>query len=420
MQVVEAFLCPSRTGTHLIDPIDYDIENPPSRTSYFALTATHFCNAKGIGYPPANARTLGDGIMTIPGSDRHCHASQARRVIDGLSRTLLFCESIEERYAAWIDGTSAWVVGAWPSNAISPHGEGGDATGFVTSINTKSAPYLPADRWSGSSERIFGPSTNHQAVTHAYADGQCTSISSNIDARLYLQLISRDDSESLHCCEERHAGVIAGPSAVEVDTAPNRVISLKNDVWGIDIPGAKDMWELEPKPIHEELQAIGPVKRARIVATMNTTNNTKTYNIMRKFIETKCIGPALVVRGHGQPAFLAAHDSLLDGKEPKRSFSFGEDLSIFFYTNSTFGLTIEAIVLKEKTIEVQYRFGVTGPHSRSHLALISLPKLDSGTYDVNMVRRPYHQPVARPLARAYDTYYNARVCTDCQFIVKKE
>jgi hypothetical protein len=139
---------------------------------------------------------------------------------------------------------------------------------------------------------------------------------------------------------------------------------------------------------------------------------------MRKLHEVMTVGQALVVKGHGQPAFLAAHDAFLNGKDSVMEFDAGQEVSILFYTNSTFGLTIESIVLNGKEIEIKYRFGHTGPHSRSHLALISLPKLDSGRYDVKVVHLPYRQPVHKETARVYGIYRHTRVCKDCQFVVK--
>jgi hypothetical protein len=238
---INEFLCPAFAGVAAVDvdASDYKSDEArggaPARTSYFALSATHLVEEDGawrlVG--PPIALFHGNGVMPLwnPAEFDKLPADAApkwRRLRgvtfagiqngDGTSNTLVFCESREQAYAAWIDGQVAWTVAAWPQNP-QPPGElalngpdapkvlGWDEAGLSENgVTIAKQPhglaaddagvYLPEAMWSGSKDRKFGPSGNHPGVAaHAFADGHVNFLADNIDANVYLWLTTRAGRE---------------------------------------------------------------------------------------------------------------------------------------------------------------------------------------------------------------------------------
>ena len=153
-----------------------------------------------------------------------------------MSNTILFAESLEEEYSAWISGLSMYVVAAKPSGRapklekVRPKGKRGQEiliwpnNDGLTSLNVgnliernggprdqrvlkanpdmhymKDLEYphkagfsaLEGNRW-------YGPSSAHPAVVqHGFADGHGKSINQDIDPALYLHLVTRAGGEVL-------------------------------------------------------------------------------------------------------------------------------------------------------------------------------------------------------------------------------
>ena len=141
---------------------------------------------------------------------------------DGTSNTLVFGESREQAFAAWIDGQVTWVVAAWPQNPEAPQplknaanpnapatiGWPDDQRPAVVSPlamqrfgtpDDQAGVYLPEEMWSGWSDRKFGPSGNHEGVAiHTFADGHSKAIADTIDATVYLHLVTRAGQEVIN------------------------------------------------------------------------------------------------------------------------------------------------------------------------------------------------------------------------------
>ena len=223
---ISVLVCPSNPSMGHVDIYASDYQEyiyqgfneSPAITNYMVTAASHLTNPRGPAelydqYPEDD--TVGNGMIPFPVSETPGinKGLSFRSVTDGTSKTLLFCESREQGYAAWMDGQATWVVGAWPENVEIPT-ETGAADGLLgwpdtdfTSITSlaagrdaqfdPSAIYMEKTRMGTTMDRRFGPGSNHVdgLVHHTFVDGHVMPLSPDIDRNLYLRIISRDGAE---------------------------------------------------------------------------------------------------------------------------------------------------------------------------------------------------------------------------------
>jgi hypothetical protein len=237
---VRSFLCPSFVANFNSDNTVAEARGQnaanklPPLSNYHAMAGSHFYNKAGLGRmePAAPAKSPdgqiirnlayeGSGAIAFPrvGVARgSINGVRIRDVADGIAHTVAFAESRERQFATWLDGQVTWLVAAWPGNSDLPGwiqvGRpprppviGWDADELHrnwTSLNKQWSPkderptpaYLTANRWSGPSDRVWGPSSFHGGfVTHAFCDGRVHLISELIDKNVYLHLATRDGRE---------------------------------------------------------------------------------------------------------------------------------------------------------------------------------------------------------------------------------
>jgi hypothetical protein len=136
-----------------------------------------------------------------------------RQLGDGISRTIIACESRELVYNAWISGASTWVVATTPNSLaadkvavgkgkdefIAVIGGGKKGEGLALNFGTDAADapaakkYFQAADWATAADRAWGPSSEHanNVVMHVWADAHATPINRDIDPTVYLHLITR-------------------------------------------------------------------------------------------------------------------------------------------------------------------------------------------------------------------------------------
>jgi hypothetical protein len=202
-------LSPSASAVYSTTPL-------PGISNYVANSASHLTNAQGPAELTDSSGFKGDGVIVFPTavSTDPSQGLALRAITDGTSNTVVFCESKEEIYAAWIDGQAVWGVAAWPENVDVPTTGSDGFLGWpdsdvssMTSLevaqehrNDPSLFYMASSRFGGNIDRQFGPSSNHASgsVVHAFADGHVQVISSDIDRTIYLRMFSRDGGEVLN------------------------------------------------------------------------------------------------------------------------------------------------------------------------------------------------------------------------------
>lgn len=232
--------------------------------NYVALPSTHYggapasqpltlvSSATAVGTGPGGhtwaadgkgKAHLGNGVLVFPGQTQNATGPVTKTglgqqsMTDGTSKTALFCESIEDQIASWYSGSSAYVVGVWPSrnNDIVPMsdtvpksdqrtgsaniGRFTFATGTAanspkadaTALNrgsTKSTD-LEKKKWyqqgvanphaataNEANSRKWGPSSKHPGVVlHAFGDGHVESVLETVDGDVYMYMITRNGRE---------------------------------------------------------------------------------------------------------------------------------------------------------------------------------------------------------------------------------
>jgi len=272
-QTIEAFQCPSYPGAETTKGADYNGKSA-AVGNYMAMPSTHY-NEDGQtpggrdngapdgtlfdSYTGNNPKTAaGNGILVFAQArlnavdpagnpltstlQRPTTGSRPRGVKfagirDGTSNTILFTESREDRYAAWMSGLSMYVVAADPNGPgdgvqkLQPVGAVGGSVPAVlqwndndtqgqTALNVGNAVKLSggdlategpndpqaqtarfyADQFAHASgsvvQRWYGPSSAHPStVQHAFADAHGQSINDDVDRNTYLQLVTRAGGE---------------------------------------------------------------------------------------------------------------------------------------------------------------------------------------------------------------------------------
>lgn len=134
------------------------------------------------------------------------------KINDGETNTIVLTETCEPNYAAWFDGTTAWVVAHDP-NSTPPVQRNGrwecdEATGCRTSLTSSTEALANDDEttfyrrnWAGKEPWRYGPSSQHNGglVNHLFGDKRVVTIRATgptrIDASVYLALVTRDGGE---------------------------------------------------------------------------------------------------------------------------------------------------------------------------------------------------------------------------------
>lgn len=154
-----------------------------------------------------------------------------RSIVDGTSKTIIVVESKEQNYSSWYDGNASWVV-AVPLNQASLTS---NVSGAYTPLqpirqNIVVVGFPPTYFWqmppggqtalnygpktdtqvmfhagfpvsplvsSGYNNWLWGPSSDHSGgtVMHAWADAHVSGIAEDVDASVYMHLVTRAGKE---------------------------------------------------------------------------------------------------------------------------------------------------------------------------------------------------------------------------------
>ncbi len=210
---VALLLCPSFGGDIIAqDPNNYQLApqgeaRPEIAGGNYVAFAAATRGVRQPGYVDDLDPKLG-GVINSKGS-------RIREITDGTSRTLMICETRQEKFSSWYSGQSTWVLGFHPDQAPEIVDQADGAPGIARNGNPENTPAINAGRFlkdrrnahrQGASwyaedlaggERDWGPSSDHagDVVVHGYADGHVEVLTSAIDPTLYFRRITRAGNE---------------------------------------------------------------------------------------------------------------------------------------------------------------------------------------------------------------------------------
>lgn len=188
-RAIPIFLCPSYAGPRFCDFRAQTGSVRGSVTNYKALAATHkgslYSNSRGRPMTPRYPGQHPDGTLYRPSETRIVD------ILDGTSQTAVACETIEQQSAGWMIGTTSMLVGLPDSVTYlcrgSYYAPAGGCTYLAEDYQTR--PYDGPDY-------RFGPSSAHPGVVnHLFADGSVHRIGRDVEASLYMFLITRAGGE---------------------------------------------------------------------------------------------------------------------------------------------------------------------------------------------------------------------------------
>ncbi len=194
-------ICQSFKGSAWSGAPEYD-PKAAAISNYVALGATHLASLYRTETRPIGGAVHPNGTI-YPGS-----RTSYDDITDGTTNTFIACETREQNYAAWIDGTTAAVVGL--AEQTDPTFRLVEGESFYaptdsarTTINwgndRKGRHYLSAADHSGSKPWTHGPSSFHPGlVNHLLGDGSVRSVQEDIDPTLYMHLITRAGGEPVN------------------------------------------------------------------------------------------------------------------------------------------------------------------------------------------------------------------------------
>ena len=226
-QVIPVLVCPSFSGTDdgRVDALaahaggEYIEATRPGLTSYMAMVSTDL----GHMTATAGASDSGNGsdyqgiivpkcatVRIRPDGRSECveQGTTFAMIEDGTATTILLAESCEATYASWYDGATAWVVGMREDAVVGvpADAEEGDrrmralesthSLDFGPTRGNPTAYYLSAASWGGGN-RAWGPSSEHGVIHHGFADGHSQGLNPEIDADVYMALITKQGGESI-------------------------------------------------------------------------------------------------------------------------------------------------------------------------------------------------------------------------------
>jgi hypothetical protein len=155
-------------------------------------------------------------------------------------------------------------------------------------------------------------------------------------------------------------------------------IPLK-EVWANGMRGTRDIQELE----REQFKLTG---KAFVDAILTSLIDSSRWER-----DGGSARPAFAVLGKDAEALRGAHAVLVEGQKPKQSFSPDDAVSVVFFAYGFSGrhVSIRNVRRDDTSIAIQYASDRYFERHRSpRIALISIGRLVSGTYRVEIVQRP--------------------------------
>lgn len=187
------------------------------------------------------------------------------------------------------------------------------------------------------------------------------------------------------------------PTAAEKNQADGKAakgIEIPLDtIWAYKMPGTKDIRELEPELLPENLYSRPAEEQRKLlkkrlwipIALALSADSSAHWPR-----EGQTARPGFAVEGTGRDALQRMHNVLVDGKKPRESFPAGSEISLAFFSYQCGAyFHLQHVERRGREIEIQYRnVSPLDKIMSAHLAIIPVGKLPVGKYQVEVVQLP--------------------------------
>jgi hypothetical protein len=191
-----------------------------------------------------------------------------------------------------------------------------------------------------------------------------------------------------------HADPPANPTAKEPDEgqAKDTIEIPLDQIWAYNMPGTRDIRDLEPEQRPEHLQSLSIdkqrallQKRLWIPIAVSLTEVSPSWPR-----EGQTARPGFAVAGTGRDALEETYDVLVKGEKPHESFDPGSEITLVFFSYQMGSFVhLHNINRRGNDVELRYRIvSHTDRYLSAQLALIAMGELPLGKYSVTVVQLP--------------------------------
>ena len=178
-----------------------------------------------------------------------------------------------------------------------------------------------------------------------------------------------------------------GSALAETNAQPEKKEIPLKDIWAYEMPGTRDVRELEPDKFGQSIRKLSSAEQIGIIGKSLTT---RVLSSLEHIKPGQSARQAFVVTGTGADALREAAEVLSGKKKPQSSFPANSSVSVVFFSH-LFGsyVHLDKVEQQPGLIIISYRFV---PHETAdltkHFALIPLGKLPPGEVRVDVKRSP--------------------------------
>jgi hypothetical protein len=171
--------------------------------------------------------------------------------------------------------------------------------------------------------------------------------------------------------------------AISEKEKPSVEIPL-DDIWALDMPGTKDIRDLENRAMFRGMKVADIVKNSLVENTRSVLDS------RHRPPRGQSAGPGFVVAGIGLDALKEANAVLAKKKERPKTLPAGEELTLVFFSYSSGRrVKLDNVFVGERAIRVEYHLEFDGLRmSTMHFALVPIGVFKPGIVNVQFTRLP--------------------------------
>jgi hypothetical protein len=178
----------------------------------------------------------------------------------------------------------------------------------------------------------------------------------------------------------------AGPANATDDQSDSVMIPL-DQIWAYEMPGTRDVWELEPDKFGPKLLDLRPEERRKRFDESLTHQTVRHLGVTKLGVQA---APGFAVLGTGKEVLREAHAVLAGGRTPRRTFPPNSKVALVFFSKVfDYYVHLDKVEQQGNRIMIKYFFVPHRGNGTSHFALIPLGQLPAGEWQVDVARSPW-------------------------------